>query len=104
MIICKAATGRHIYKSWRENGEKKTELVEFSPYFYVEDAHPEPREYKISRTLSREFEFQKTDAVSLDGTPLKKVFVDKSNDIYRGKRKFLKDLGSRRSISFPLLR
>jgi DNA polymerase elongation subunit (family B) len=88
MIICKAATGRHIYKSWRENGEKKTELVEFSPYFYVEDAHPEPREYKISRTLSREFEFQKTDAVSLDGTPLKKVFVDKSNDIYKAKESF----------------
>jgi len=44
MIINKLdITGRHIFKSWRENGEKKTEIVEFSPYFYVSDEGPRPR-------------------------------------------------------------
>ena len=40
MIISRLNTGKHIFKSWRENGEKKEEVVEFEPYFYIRKPIP----------------------------------------------------------------
>ena len=88
MIISKLNTGRHIFKSWRENGEKKTEVVEFNPYFYIRQDHPEVAEYKPSVYTERPFKYENTDAVTLDGHALKKVFVDKSEDIREAKKRF----------------
>ena len=42
MIISKMNDGKSIYKSWRENGEKKHEIVEFNPYFYISSQENKP--------------------------------------------------------------
>ena len=88
MIISKLNTGRHIFKSWRENGEKKTEVVEFKPYFYIRNDHPEVEKYKPSKYTERPFKYEETDAVTLNGHALKKVLVDKSEDIREAKKYF----------------
>jgi DNA polymerase I len=88
MIICKLDTGKHIYKSWRENGERKTEIVEFDPYFYVYENHPHVAEYKAGRTIKRPFRYEATDAVNLNGDALKKVFIERSYDTQNAKKCF----------------
>ena len=53
MIISKVNDGQSIYKSWRENGEKKKyEIVPFKPYFYVKEDATEPSIYKPSKYIS----------------------------------------------------
>ena len=39
-MIISNKNGNVIYKSWRENGIKKSEEVEFRPYFYVSVDEP----------------------------------------------------------------
>ena len=87
MIISKLdVTGRHIFKYWRENGEKKTEIVEFSPYFYVSDEGPRPRKYSPSEFIERDFRYEETDAKTLNGEGLLKVYVDSAEDIREAER------------------
>ena len=88
MIISRLNTGKHIFKSWRENGEKKEEVVEFEPYFYIRKTHPEVGTYRPSKYTERSFRYEETDAVTLKGHALKKVFVDKSEDIREAKKRF----------------
>ena len=51
MIISKMKDGKTIYKSWRENGEKKFEMVDFRPYFFVSENHKEPSTYNASKSV-----------------------------------------------------
>ncbi len=80
--------GKTIYKSWRENNEKKFELVEFQPYFYVDEESHEPPAYNASKYITREFSYVRGDWVNLNKSPLKKVLVDSANDIREAKKIF----------------
>ena len=82
--------GKRIYKSWRENGEKKFEMVEVKPYFYVKEDEKEPSKYKASKYIDRDFEYIRGDWVNIDNEPLKKVVVDTSFDIKKAKDMFKK--------------
>jgi len=88
MIISRMNDGNRIYKSWRENGEKKHEIVPFRPYFYVKEDSAEPFEYKPSKYISREFEYVRGDWVNLNNEPLKKVIVETSHDLRKAKDMF----------------
>jgi len=90
MIISKVNDGQSIYKSWRENGEKKYEIVSFKPYFYVKEDSTEPSIYKPSKYISRDFEYIRGDWVNIDSEPLKKVCVESSFDIRKAKDMFRK--------------
>ena len=81
MIISKCNDGKTIYKSWRENGEKKYALEDFRPYFYVKEEANEPREYKASKYITRDFEYIRGERVNIDNQPLKRVYVESSFDI-----------------------
>ena len=82
--------GKSIYKSWRENDEKKYEIVEHQPYFYVEEDSNEPVHYKPSKYITRDFGFASGDWVNIDSVPLKKVLVESSYDIREAKGMFKK--------------
>ena len=82
--------GKTIYKSWRENGEKKFEMVDFRPYFFVSENHKEPPTYNASKYILREFDYVIGDWINLERQPLKKVFVENSYDIKGAKGKFNK--------------
>ena len=90
MIISKVNDGQSIYKSWRENGEKKYEIVSFKPYFYVKEDSTEPSIYKPSKYITRDFEYIRGDWVNIDSEPLKKVCVESSFDIRKAKDMFRK--------------
>ena len=90
MIISKMKDGKTIYKSWRENGEKKFEMVDFRPYFFVSENHKEPSTYNASKYILRDFDYVVGDWVNLERQPLKKVFVENSYDIKGAKGKFNK--------------
>ena len=88
MIISKMNDGKTIYKSWREDGEKKFELVQFQPYFYVDEDAPEPPMYNASKYITRDFTYIRGNWVNLERKPLKKVLVDSANDIREAKKIF----------------
>ena len=90
MIISRCLDGKHIYKSWRENGKKKFELVSFRPYFFVNNSETEHRTYAPNKYIEREFEYETGDWVNIDGERLKKVYVENSFDIRKAKSKFSK--------------
>ena len=76
MIISTMSDDKSIYLSWRENGEKKWNVAESRPYFFILDSHKEIRFYRPSKYVKREFQYESGDWVSLEGTSLKKVYVD----------------------------
>ena len=88
MIINKLNDGKTIYKSWRENNEKKYEFVETKPYFFIKEDSQEPTTYAPSKYIRRDFEYIRGDWVNLDKEPLKKVVVDSSYDIKEAKKMF----------------
>jgi DNA polymerase I len=90
MIISKLDDGKTIYKSWRENKVKRFELVSFKPYFFVLDSEKERKTYKPSKYLTRDFEYEKGDWINIDGEPLKKVYVERHEDIRKVKDQFSK--------------
>ena len=51
MIINKMKDGKTIYKAWRENGERKYEMIDFKPYFYIKSEENRPPMYKLVNTL-----------------------------------------------------
>ena len=88
MIISKMNDGKNIYKSWRENGEKKYEMVEFNPYFYICYQENRPMSYKPSKYITRDFRYEEGDWVNLQKEPLQKVYVETSYDIKKAKDMF----------------
>ena len=88
MIISKMNDGKNIYKSWRENGEKKHEIVEFNPYFYISSQENKPMTYKPSKYITRDFRYEEGDWVNLQKEPLQKVYVESSYDIKKAKDMF----------------
>jgi DNA polymerase elongation subunit (family B) len=88
MIISKMNDGKNIYKSWRENGEKKYEMVEFNPYFYISSQENKPMTYKPSKYITRDFRYEEGDWVNLQKEPLQKVYVETSFDIKKAKDMF----------------
>jgi len=88
MIISKMNDGKNIYKSWRENGEKKHEMVEFNPYFYICSQENKPMSYKPSKYITRDFRYEEGDWVNLQKEPLQKVYVESSYDIKKAKDMF----------------
>ena len=89
-MIISNKNGNVIYKSWRENGVKQSEEVEFRPYFYVSAEENEIPHYPVSKYARGEFEYEEGDWVSLDGSKLKRVYVQKSFDIYKARQHFSK--------------
>ena len=89
-MIISNKNGNVIYKSWRENGVKQSEEVEFRPYFYVSAEENEIPHYSVSKYARGEFEYEEGDWVSLDGSKLKRVYVQKSFDIYKARQHFSK--------------
>ena len=89
-MIISNKNGNVIYKSWRENGVKKSEEVSFKPYFYVSVDEPSIPTYSVSKYARGEFEYEEGNWTSLDGTKLKRVYVEKSFDIYKARQHFSK--------------
>jgi len=89
-MIISNKNGNVIYKSWRENGVKKSEEVSFRPYFYVSVDEPNIPHYPVSKYARGEFEYEEGDWTSLDGTKLKRVYVQKSFDIHKARQHFSK--------------
>ena len=91
MIIDKT-NGNTIYKSWRENGKRKFEIVNFTPYFYIPEEAPEIRSYQASKYVTRDFTYVRGDWVNLQGDRLKKVYVEMQEDV-RGATKMFEGRG-----------
>jgi DNA polymerase elongation subunit (family B) len=89
MIISTFSTNDRIFLSWRENGEKKSEIKKFRPYFFVDNEHREIKSYKPSKYIKREFEYEEGEWYSLEGTKLKKVYVESSEDVKIAKDRFI---------------
>tara|TARA_R110001583_G_scaffold34257_3_gene115224 strand:- start:11342 stop:12988 length:1647 start_codon:yes stop_codon:yes gene_type:complete len=82
--------GKHVFKSWRENGEKKFLMEAFRPYFYVKEDEKEHANYSPSKYIRRNFEYERGDWVNLDKESLKRVYVENSFDIYSARKMFSK--------------
>ncbi len=82
--------GKHVFKSWRENGEKKFLMEAFRPYFYVKEDEKEHVNYSPSKYIRRNFEYERGDWVNLDKESLKRVYVENSFDIYSARKMFSK--------------
>jgi len=90
MIISKYDDGKKIFKAWREDGERKVETVDFSPYFYVLHEEKEIPSYRPNKYVTRDFEYRYGDWVNLNQEPLKRVYVESSYDIKKAKDLFSK--------------
>jgi len=79
----------NIYLSWRDNkGNKVIKNDTYKPYFYIKESSREPATYKVSKTIIRDFEYERGDWTNLEGDKLKKVYVDMPKDIYKAKENF----------------
>ena len=88
MIINKMNDGKTIYKAWREEGERKFEMIDFRPYFYIKSDSNRPPSYSPSKYITRDFDYEEGDWVNLNNEPLTKVFVENSYDIKEAKKLF----------------
>jgi len=100
MIISKLDTGKHIYTSYRKNGKKVENIEEFKPYFYILNSEVQPKYYKPSKYLTREFEYEEGDWVNLQKQKLTKVYVDNSYDMHIAKKSFHKTYEADVSYTF----
>ena len=89
-MIISNKNGNTIYKSWRENGKRKSEELEFRPYFYVLEDEVERNYYPLNKYTNGRFEYEDGDWKSLEGEPLKRVYVEKSYDINSARQLFTK--------------
>tara|TARA_R100000278_G_scaffold121163_1_gene104445 strand:- start:13603 stop:15225 length:1623 start_codon:yes stop_codon:yes gene_type:complete len=89
-MIISNKNGNTIYKSWRENGVKKSEEVEFRPYFYVLADEKEIPTYSLNKYTKGKFEYEEGDWKNLEGESLKRVYVEKSYDINGARQVFTK--------------
>ncbi len=89
MIISTMRDNKNIFLSWREEGEKKWKVETHRPYFFVDDSHREIRFYRPSKYVKREFEYESGEWFSLEGTKLKKVYVEQADDVRNAKDMFI---------------
>jgi DNA polymerase I len=89
-MIISNKNGNTIYKSWRENGVKKSEEIEFRPYFYVLADEKEIPTYSLNKYTKGKFEYEEGDWKNLEGESLKRVYVEKSYDITGARQVFTK--------------
>ncbi len=89
-MIISNKNGNTVYKSWRENGVKKSEEVEFRPYFYVLADEKEIPTYSLNKYTKGKFEYEEGDWKNLEGESLKRVYVEKSYDINGARQVFTK--------------
>lgn len=79
----------NVYLSWRDkNGNKVIKNDTYKPYFFVKEDAREPTNYQVTKTISREYEYEHGDWFNLEGDKLKKVYVDMPKDIYQAKENF----------------
>ena len=89
MIIDVMNDNKNIFLSWRENGNKRIETKSFEPYFFVDDSHKEIASYRPSKYIKRDFRYESGDWYSLEGTKLKKVYVEEYQDIKKSVNLFM---------------
>ena len=89
-MIISNKNGNTIYKSWRDNGVKISEEVEFRPYFYVLADEKEIPTYSLNKYTKGKFEYEEGDWKNLEGESLKRVYVEKSYDINGARQVFTK--------------
>ena len=87
-MIISNKNGNTIYKSWRVNGVKQSEEVEYRPYFYVLSDTKERPTYTISKYTNGKFEYVKGDWQDLEGNSLKRVYIEKSWDMVKARQCF----------------
>jgi len=87
-MIISNKNGNTIYKSWRVNGVKQSEEVEYRPYFYVLSDTKERPTYTISKYTNGKFEYVEGDWQDLEGNSLKRVYVEKSWDMVKARQCF----------------
>ena len=87
-MIISNKNGNTIYKSWRVNGVKQSEEVEYRPYFYVFSDTKERPTYTISKYTNGKFEYVEGDWQDLEGNSLKRVYVEKSWDMVKARQCF----------------
>jgi len=87
-MIISNKNGNTIYKSWRVNGVKQSEEVEYRPYFYVLSDTKERPTYTISKYTNGKFEYVEGDWQDLEGNSLKRVYVEKSYDMVKARQCF----------------
>ena len=87
-MIISNKNGNTIYKSWRVNGVKQSEEVEYRPYFYVLSNTKERPTYTISKYTNGKFEYVEGDWQDLEGNSLKRVYVEKSYDMVKARQCF----------------
>jgi len=87
-MIISNKNGNTIYKSWRVNGVKQSEEVEYRPYFYVLSDTKERPTYTISKYTNGKFEYVEGDWQDLEGNSLKRVYIEKSWDMLKAKQCF----------------
>ena len=87
-MIISNKNGNTIYKSWRVNGVKQSEEVEYRPYFYVLSDTKERPTYTISKYTNGKFEYVEGDWQDLEGNSLKRVYIEKSWDMVKARQCF----------------
>ena len=87
-MIISNKNGNTIYKSWRVNGVKQSEEVEYRPYFYVLSDTKERPTYTISKYTNGKFEYVEGDWQDLEGNSLKRVYIEKSYDMVKARQCF----------------
>ena len=86
MIISRCNNNESIYTAWRENGEVKSKIEPFRPYFFIGEDENEPLEYSAGKYTSGKFHYEHGEWRNLNGDRLKKVYVEKSIDMYSAKK------------------
>jgi len=87
-MIISNKNGNTIYKSWRIDGVKQSEEVEYRPYFYVLSDTKERPTYTISKYTNGKFEYVEGDWQDLEGNSLKRVYIEKSWDMVKARQCF----------------
>jgi len=80
MIINANRNKKLIYKSWRENGVKVSERVNFRPYFFIKEGEDRPPNYQVSKYVEGEFEYEEGEFFNLQKEKLVKVYYESGGD------------------------
>jgi len=87
-MIISNKNGNTIYKSWRVDGVKQSEEVQYRPYFYVLSDTRERPTYPISKYSNGKFEYVQGEWLDLESNSLKRVYVEKSWDMVKARQCF----------------
>jgi len=87
MII--SSKDANVFMAWRDkNGTKRTSSRPFRPYFFVKENAREPESYRVSKFITREYEYESGDWTNLEGESLKKVYYELPSDSYSAREPF----------------